>query len=333
MAVGECLEAAPKQATFRLHQVLKRTTSFEKPDRLTVPVDAQLKPGTLAILFAAESASALTWTCQPANEVSLGYFAKAPALRMPAAERLRYFARFLEHADPLVAEDAFNEFGYAPYDAVKEVSGLLPASSLRRWLVDANVRDERKGFYGLGLGLAGRLQDGKQHADFLRQQVLAPANDFRAGFDGILAGYLLVAGEGGLETIETQWLANPKAKDGDVRHAMAALRFYQEFEQEIPTPRLARALRHLLKRPEFASAAIIDLTRWQDWDALSQVAALYTSDPLPPAATRRAIVGYLLNHPQPAAAAELQRLRRLDPKGIAQAEKELQLSAGDPQKD
>jgi hypothetical protein len=333
VVMGECLEAAPKRATFRVHQVFKQSGTFDETDPLTVPIDMRLKPGALAILFGAESASGLDWTCQSANELSLGYFVKAPAMRMPAAERLRYFVRFLQHADSLVAEDAFNEFGDAPYDAVQEVAELLPAESLRRWLVDPNVREERKGFYGLALGLSGRLKDSQRQTDFLRQRVLAPANDFRAGFDGILAGYLLLAGEGGLELIETRFLANPQAKDGDVRHAMAALRFYQEFEHEIPTARLARALRHLLKRSDFVGAAIVELARWQDWDALPQVAGLYTADPPLPPATRRAIVGYLLNDPQPQAAVELQRLRRLDPQAIAQAEKELQLSAGDPQKD
>jgi hypothetical protein len=206
---------------------------------------------------------------------------------------------------------------------VQQVAELFPPDHLRRWLADPNVKDERKGFYGLALGLAGRMQDRQEQEAFLRDLILAPASDFRAGFDGMLGGYLVLAGEPALVLIEQRFLANPQARVGDVRHATSALRFYQEFGREIPTPRLARALRPLLSRPEFAAAAVIDLARWQDWEALAQVASLYTQDP-PPPATRRAIVGYLLNCPAPQAKLELARLRRIDPQGVTEAERALQ---------
>ena len=73
---------------------------------------------------------------------------------MPAHERLRYFAEFLEHADPLVAEDAYLEFGHAPFDEVARMADLLPAAKLRAWLVDPGVPQTRKGFYGLAIGLS-----------------------------------------------------------------------------------------------------------------------------------------------------------------------------------
>ena len=94
------------------------------------------------------------------------------------------------------------------------------------------------------------------HADRLFHIILSPADDFRAGFDGIIGGYLLVRGASGLDQIEELYLSNPKAADGDVRHALAALRFLHEFSDEIPPERLAKALRHVLARPEFAGAGI-----------------------------------------------------------------------------
>ena len=80
------------------------------------------------------------------------------------------------------------------------------------------------------------------------------------------------------------------------------------------------ALRHALARPEFAADVVTDLARWQDWSALSQVAGLYAKPAYGEAAVRRAIVGYLLACPEPAAAAELKRLRESDPAGVAAAE-------------
>ena len=100
-------------------------------------------------------------------------------------------------------------------------------------------------------GCARRATKRGATADFLRGLVVAPEDDFRAGFDGILGGYLLLAGRPGLDLIESRYLANPQAADGDVRHAMTALRFYHEYGREIPAARLGQSLARLLARSEF----------------------------------------------------------------------------------
>ena len=158
--------------------------------------------------------------------------------------------------------------------------------------------------------------------------ILAPEDDFRAGFDGILGGYLLLRGTAGLELIESRYLANPEAADGDVRHAIIALRFYQEFGRDIPIARLSAALGRVLARPEFAAMAITDLARWNDWDFLTRIARLYDEPAYADPATRRAIVGYLLTCPKPSARAELVRLRKSDPAGVAAAEQILSRTSG-----
>jgi hypothetical protein len=158
--------------------------------------------------------------------------------------------------------------------------------------------------------------------------ILAPEDDFRAGFDGLLGGYLLLRGAAGLELIESRYLANPKAADGDVRHAIIALRFYEEFGRDIRRGRLSAALAQVLARPEFAAIVITDLARWNDWDSLARISRLYDEAAYSDAAIRRAIVGYLLACPKPAAGAELARLRSNDPAGVAAAEQVLSRTSG-----
>ena len=80
--------------------------------------------------------------------------ARAPNRRRPAAERLPYYARFLEYPNPLLAEDAYLEFGNASYDEVAQVAADLPFAKLRRWITDPQIPEARQGFYGLALGLA-----------------------------------------------------------------------------------------------------------------------------------------------------------------------------------
>ena len=322
VCIGEVGAADPaaKMQSWRVHQVLKGRERFAllpaaAAKTLELPCDATLKTGALGLLFAEVSATGgageLDWSVVPANETSLSYFARSPSLRKATAERLPYFVPYLEHADPLLAEDAYLEFGHAPYDQVAKVADLLPQDSFRSWLTDPDVVAERKGFYGLALGLARDEEVRRTNAEFLRRLVLMPADDFRAGFDGVLGGYLMAAGEPGLALIEERLLANPAAADGDVRHAMTALRFYREYGREIPAARLSRGLRPLLARPEFAALTIADLARWQDWDSLEQIAQLFGRENYRDPAIEQAIVGYLLTCPRPQAAEELARLRRL----------------------
>jgi hypothetical protein len=243
-------------------------------------------------------------------------------------ERLRYFASFLEHANTSIAADAAMEFAHAPFDQVAAAADAIPMESVRRWIVDARVPQERKGFYGLVLGLATEPNDVVANRELLRHEIDAPRDDLRSGFDGLLAGYLLLEGEPGLALIEERILANPASRDGDVRHALAALRFYAEYGRAIPLARIATAVRPLLDRPEFASAAIVELARWQDWTVLEQIVPLYDAPGYPQPGTRRAVVGYLLAAPGAEAAAALTRLRDAHPEEVAAAEQHHSLFGG-----
>lgn len=294
---------------------------------VTLPLDVTLKPGALVLVFGTGSGDAaldkLSWHGVSVNEIGYAYFAKAPGLKTPAVERLRYFAPYLEHADPLVAQDAYLEFGHASFEDVTRMAELLPRAKLRQWLAAANVPQDRKGFYGLALGLAGSTTERGESQEFLQGLILAPEDDFRAGFDGVLGGYLLLAGPAGLELIESRYLNNPKSADGDVRHALTALRFYREYGHDIPPARLSQALATLLARKEFCAAAITDLARWKDWSVLERIAALHEQPEYRDEAITQAIVGYLMSAPEAPGRRALARLRAIDPQGIAAAEQYL----------
>ena len=332
-AFGECLETRGEGRKFRLQKTLKGVDLLESKSSLELSPDEMAesgvapKPGGLVLLLADRDAfvddGKLRWSAIPLDELSYAYVARAPASRKPAAERLAYYIPFLEHRNPLVAEDAYQEFGRARYDEVAQVADKLPMESLRAWLADDRVPQERKGFYGLALGLARDPAERRRNEAFLKQQILKPASDFRSGFDGLLGGYLLLAGEPGLELIETRYLADPQAASGDVRHAMTALRFYHEFGREIPPERLAAALRRLLAREEFAPEAIVDLARWQDWESTAAVVEVCQRWGEKDASLRRAAIGFLLLSPTAEASQESSRLRRRYPRDAAEVERRL----------
>jgi hypothetical protein len=223
------------------------------------------------------------------------------------------------------------EFGHAPFDVVAEVAPQFQAEQVRGWLTAPSVPGDRKGFYGLLLGLARNETERKANAELLRKLILAPEDDFRAGFDGILGGYLLLEAQPGLELIESRYLASPTAAVGDVRHAQTALRFYYEYGREISKDRICEATRRLLARPEFAASAIVDLGRWNDWQPLEAIVSLYAKPAYAEPAIRRAIVGYLMACPQPAGRERLADLRAVDPAGVAEAEQLLLRTGAVPQ--
>lgn len=298
---------------------------------LAEPVASEY-PGGLTLLFGRRGAdgdapaneASWTWQAVAVSEACLPYAVAAPSLRTPTPERLAWFVRYLEHPESQLAEDAYLEFGHAPYDAVSEVAAQLPWPNIRAWLVDPEVPAERKGLYGLLLGLAPDEPVRRENAALLRQQILAPACDFRSGFDGVLGGYLAADGQGALDLIAERYLRRHDAAEGDVRHALTALRFYHEFGREIPRERIAQAAALLLERPSLAPAVTVDLARWQAWSALPRVVACYDAPGYPQPAMRTAVVGFLLAAPTEAAAAALESLRRRDAAGVADAEERLE---------
>jgi hypothetical protein len=305
-------------ATLRIHKVIKGKDRLPDAPMLRTRLNFKPAAGSLLVCFATDVDDVPKWTAFNANEASLAYFAGAPDLRQAAHERLRYFARFLEHPDATIAEDAYLEFGHAPYDVVVRASDSLSMAKLRDWLSSEQVPEVRKGFYALALGLAKTTEDRRANTALLHKLVTAQENDFRAGFDGMLAGYLLLEGKQALEVIDQRFLDNPRAAQGDIRHALTALRFYAESGTEISHAELANALRHLLQRPEFSDRVITDLARLQDWSDVGQIAALYTTD-TDRRSLRNAVVGYLQACPKKQATNELAKLRAKDPEGVAAA--------------
>lgn len=304
---------------------LLKSPAGSHPEQLDLPADRALRTSGLWLALgrpAADGGPAIEWETLAVDEVSAAYIVRAPSTRLPVGERLKYFCRFLENPDALVADDAYAEFGRAPFDEVAKLSELLPMDSMRRWLDDPGVPELRKGFYGMALGLASNSSERAANTACLERLLRRPASDFRSGFDGLLAGYLLLDGEKALAEIERRWLIPPGAPLGDVLHAMTALRFYHEYGRAIGSRRLAAALAHLIQRPEVAPQAIIDLARWQAWECLPQVVAAAKpaagDEPL-----GRAIVGYLLLCPSAEAAEPLAAWRRSAPGLVAEVQRGL----------
>lgn len=307
---------------------LKQLFTIEQRLRGEAPADVRARVdgpvfGT-AILFGTSTEDGARWSALAANEALLGYAVAAPATSLPAAERLRWFARRLEHPEPVIAADAFTEFGLAPFDAVREAADAFDLTALAAWVGEPGIDARRRGFYGLAAGIvAADTHDATVRGDLLaalRAAIAAPADDFRAGFDGLLGGLLVAEGKAALEEFAELGLFEETARPVDQRHLLAALRFaWESLAATIPHDRVAAATARLLTRPTVAADAAIDLTRYATWTVVDDVASLWETlgrdDPL----IRRAVAGYLEACPLPAARSHLARLRAADPERLETA--------------
>ena len=236
-----------------------------------------------------------------ADETVLGYVATAPRSEAESAERLAWFARWLEHPDPAIANDAFMEFGLAEFGAVVAAAGSLDPAKLRAWVTEPAIDQRRRGFYGLALGIvARRAEEAGDSAGAtaclaaLEQALAAEGTDLRAGYHGLLGGLLVARGEAALDWLREQGLLSADTRAGDARHTLAALRFAWEYlPDRVPRERISAAAARLLANPAVAADTAVDLARWQHWASLADVAALWDrlgrDDPL----VRRAVAGYL----------------------------------------
>lgn len=312
------------EGRFLVHQVWKGADTFGVGECVDAGSKEVVTIGNTALLIGNHD-DEWTWDATPVDESSLAYFARLPMLAKPLADRLRYCAKFCENDDAQVADDAYREFARAPLDAVAGVADAFDYARVRAWLVDPALPDERKGLYGLLLGMAVDPATRAENVALLKRLIAEPKSEFRAGFDGMLGGLLWAEGAAGLDLIDKQLLANREAAEGDVRHAQTALRFYQQYGRDIPAERMKGSLALLLDRPSTASGALQDFTRRRDWDFVDRAEKLFLASTGADTTLDRAIVGYLTVSPSPEAAMALKRLREASSRRVDEAQRYLAL--------
>jgi hypothetical protein len=340
--------------------VLKSTAEgFEPGAKVSL---VRYRPGRKGDLFllTGTMSRTLEWDPpMPVTETVYEYIAKAPAPKLAVVERLPYYLDYLEFPDQTIASDAYGEFANAPYEDIAALAGDFPRDRLRQWVSSDETTPTRLGLYGLMLGLCGDGSD----AALMATKVFQPTTDFRLGIEGVMSGYLLIAGERGLDRLEQAKFVETQLRDADGKPllddegqpqpvpfsetyaAMQALRFmWQYAEGVIPTARLQQSMRLLLDRPELADLVIADLARWKDWTLIDRLVAMYGAEGYDVGATKRAIIRYLVAATRDVAKegptgahvelakAGLAELRKRDPATVAETERFLELLMGPPRK-
>ena len=276
-------------------------TSTNQVLRLQLAPDWQ--PGDLFVLLQREYSGREGDVPFPVSRSVWRYLTAMPPRSEATSDRLRFFVRYLQHPDVMIANDAYGEFANAPYEDIVAMRDSLPRARLRQWVIDSRIDrrviETRLGLYGMLLGLCGEPSD----AALLKRVIVddwSPDADFRLGIDGMIGGYLLMTGDAGLDVIEQTKLANPDVSFTETYAAMQALRFAWTYgDGVINRDRLRKAMRLLLNCPDLTDLVIADLARWKDWELQPRLMQMYDEDAYQVPAIKRAIVRFMLVSSRP----------------------------------
>ncbi len=179
-----------------------------------------------------------------------------------ATGRLKFFFKYLDHAELVINTDAFTEFGNSEYKDVRKLAETLPPEKLLKWLKDPNTSASRFGLYGLMFGHCGKADD----AGAIQALLDDPKNAFSSGLDGLFACYILLKPKEGWDYLKTI-LSDPK-KDFSTRYAaLKVLRFFWDERKDVVKQEdLLDAMKMLVGQEEIADLPIEDLRKWGAWD-------------------------------------------------------------------
>src|SRR3989304_860397 len=160
-----------------------------------------------------------------------------------------------ENDDPLLAQDAYDEFARAPYSEVHELKGHMYHDRLVEWIQSSDVNPSRRRLYLTMLGVCGDQRDlamlegmiasdysakkpiveqmvalgqalgGPLGLDMWTEMVDLEERQKKRGLDAAVACYLTLRGPDGLDLIDERFLKNPKVEYTHAYMTIMALRF------------------------------------------------------------------------------------------------------------
>ena len=303
----------------------------------------------------ADATQVADWTTPlPLTPRGVEYVKKLETLPKKGADRLAFFQEYFEDEEPLLAQDAYDEFARSPYADVIALKDRMDREQLLAWVADAEVGPTRRRLYLTMLGICGRPEDTDQLETMIKynfqqtepalsalvsvmgvqgtslgaplaaELVRADVRRQQQCLDALIAAYLKLKGPAGLPLINEQFLANPDAEYTHVYATIMALRFHGEETDVLPREDLLNSMRLVLDNPEAADLILPDLTRWEDWEMLDRLVEMF-KEADEDSWIRDPVISYVLvASEQPGdvgnrATKALEELEEIDPKGVKRA--------------
>jgi len=323
--------AFPARASFRFDQVVRSSKRTVKPGELvSVPVHVAGKRDQLFLLLRRSSAGRLEWDDPlPWNADRGRYLRNAPLPTAKVRQQISFFANHLDSKDPTIAEDAHHVLDGFRYRDLIQHADVLPRDSLRKLVANPQTPGNRKLLFGVLLGFCGRPADAKLLETIMLRD--PAADEVRLEIEGVMTGYLWLAGDAGLQRLEKTKLLDWTQSVSERYSAMSAVVvLLDNGKGRIKTERLLQSLRDLLDDAGLAELVIHALARHKDWSVQDRLMKQF-GNPRYGKGFKQAVVKYMLvcerqavktrNGKPPLhvirARAYLRQLEQRDPKTVA----------------
>lgn len=303
-------------AEFELNTLISGESLAEKGQKFRVNYFGKAKPDQSFLLMGVDPPDLLWSSPLPVSQTVIDYIQAVSQLPpKDSAARLKYYLNYLEHAEAIIARDAYDEFASAPYPEIIALKEQMNRPQLLKWIKNTDLPADRKRLYLVMLGICGQPEDAKLLEEMLRSE----DPNRRAGLDAMIACYATLRGAEGLEVIDELFLANKQSQYADTYAAIMALRFHGTEGGVIDKERVLVSMRLLLDRPELADLVIPDLARWEDWSQVEKVVGLFKNADEKTSWVRVPVINYLRACPLPEAASRLAELKEIDPAAFKRA--------------
>lgn len=290
----------------------------------------------------------------PLSETAIKYVQQIQSLPEKGPERARYFYDYLQHEDPLLAQDAYDEFARTSYPDILDIADKINHEQLWKWIEDPSVSPNRRSLFFVMLGVVGSDEDearlkrmmmadgrvlrasaeasaalsmglgGAITLPILPEMVAMEQRQKQLGFNAMVGCYLKLTGSDGLDMLDEEFLRDDDEDPTKVYGVLLALRFLAEETEDVPMDRLKQSMRLVLEKPDFAEQAIRDLARWEDWTVLDRLVKMF-DEADPKTYVKEPIVAYLDQAAQQEgeigerAAAALTKIEAADPETVKRA--------------
>lgn len=260
---------------------------------------------------------AVAWsTPMKASPRVVNYLRTIQTLPASGPKRLAFFQKYFEDEESVLAFDAYDEFAGAPYEDVLALKDQMDREQLLRWIKNPKTSVNRRRLYLTMLGVCGTDED----IPLLEEYIKSGDRKKQGGLDALIACYLKLKGEDGLDLVVDTFLKPDDVEYVDRLATMGALRFHADDIDLIPRDRIVEAVRTLLDRPQIADMVIPDLARWEDWSCMERLVQMFREADADTSWIRVPIATYLRACPKPEAKEYLAELEKIDPDAIKRAD-------------
>lgn len=302
-------------AKFRVSSIISGEKLIATEQALTINYFGKPKEDQNFLIMGVDPPELLWSSPLPVSDVAVKYVEAIQKLPDENVKRLEFFIDYLEHPESLLARDAYDEFASAPYSEIIALKPKMDRKQLLEWVQDTNLPPDRKRLYLVMLGVCGEKQDTK----LLEKMLTSDDPNRRAGLDAMIACYITLMGDSGLDLIDKQFLKNEKSQYADTYAAIMALRFHGTDGGVIKKERVLKSMRLILDRPALADLVIPDLARWEDWSQIEKLTGLFKSADEKSSWVRVPVINYLRACPLPKAEKAMAELKELDPAAYKRA--------------